>query len=946
VRTVLLIDDNPLSRRLVRAALQPDVAIVIEAPDARSALALLDGNPPDLVLLDLVQPDLSGVELLQRMRAHPATAGVPVLAFTGLLSKDDEARATAAGFDGFVVKPIEPTLLRRLVHGHLPAETMRVPPFGEGKTVLVVDDDPLQLKLARFRFGKLGFTVEIASDGIEALATMRRVRPDVIVTDVLMPRLDGFGLCLAVRENPELGDVPIVLVTSSYVERADRELARQVGANAFVLRTADLMGVIVALEEILVAEPIRPPHVAGPDPAGDTETARAQRVLHQLERQVAVNAGLMQRCTTLAAERSILATITDTLIETRDLAGALFDILANCLDVAGASRGAIFVREPDGRVVVRAAHGFDRDRDLLAWLLDHPEWLEPSGATPVEAASGELATVLLVPLIAHGEHLGTLLLDAPASGTSSADWHAFGQAIGAQVSLGLALARSFSRIEASEKRARALMEGAEDAIFVGDDQGIIQEINRAAERLLAGGHGEIVGRHFREIVADPQRALVDQGLESLRGGRPVSRTDGHAVRAGGARVPIEYSLTMVGTGRERRFVAIARDVSERNALAEQLRQSQKMEAIGRLAGGVAHDFNNMLSIVLSYSELLLREVPSGDPMAADLLEIKQAGERASELTSQLLALGRKQVVGARVVAVNDVVASAERMLRRLIGEDIELAVALAPDLAPIRADSGQLHQVLLNLAINARDAMPRGGKLSIETRNADVAAPDETRRGLRPGRYVVLSVVDDGSGMDEATVARIFEPFFTTKEAGKGTGLGLSTVFGIVEQAGGAVCVESEPGKGSRFDVYFPTTDAAVVEGPAPGAAALTGRGHETILLVEDEDQVRRLITGILQRGGYRVLEASSAGEAVLICEQHPAAIDLLLSDVVMPRLSGHDLARRLCALRPEMRVLLMSGYSEHAARAPIDFPLLAKPIRPDLLAVKLREVLAAPLAG
>ena len=394
--------------------------------------------------------------------------------------------------------------------------------------------------------------------------------------------------------------------------------------------------------------------------------------------------------------------------------------------------------------------------------------------------------------------------------------------------------------------------------------------------------------------------------------------------------------------------AMLREMAERRQLQEQLQQAQKMEAIGQLAGGVAHDFNNLLTVIIGYSEFVLGGMKSEEPARVMIHEIKRAGERAESLTRQLLAFSRREVVQPRVLDLNVVLTDMQKMLRRMIGEDIDLTIALGSSLGQVKIDPGQIDQVVMNLAVNARDAMPRGGKLTIETRNVDLDGAHLRRHAdAKPGRYVALTVTDTGCGMDPATQTRIFEPFFTTKEVGKGTGLGLATVYGIVQQAEGHIEVCSEVGRGTAFKIYLPIVAAA----PEPHLAThlrTVVLGNETVLLAEDEPHVRDLIMRVLREHGYTVLAASAGAEALRTAADYPGPIDLLLTDVVMPGVGGRELAERLTPARPAMRTLYLSGYTDDAVvrhgvlQAEANF--LQKPFTPASLTSKVREVLDRPI--
>jgi two-component system cell cycle sensor histidine kinase/response regulator CckA len=496
----------------------------------------------------------------------------------------------------------------------------------------------------------------------------------------------------------------------------------------------------------------------------------------------------------------------------------------------------------------------------------------------------------------------------------------------------------------SEERYRRIIETTNEGVWWLDAATKATFVNERLAQLLGYSSQELLGESMLDFVHEASRQAVSDGVAAHPHGA-VRQIEARLVCSDGKDLWVLLDAAPIFEGaRHLGSLVMVMDITQRKRLEEQLRQSQKMEAIGSLAGGIAHDFNNLLSVILGYAELILSDLKPGDPIRDDLTELNHASERARELTKQLLAFSRRQVLEPRTLDLNQVLRGMEQMLRRLLREDVELSFFTSPSLGRICADAGQVEQIVMNLIVNARDALVGDGKVAIETSNVELDAEyAAAHHGVAAGSYVMLAVTDTGTGMDAATQARIFEPFFTTKDKERGTGLGLATVFGIVKQSGGHIWVYSEVGKGTTFRIYFPRTEGSV-EQPAPVIEPATLRGTETILIVEDQDQVRSLMRLSLRRQGYNVLEAPNAGEALLICEKFSAKIHLLLTDVIMPRMSGRELAERLAPLRPEMLVLYVSGYTEnsivHHGVLDAGVAFVQKPITPDALVRKVRQLL------
>jgi two-component system, cell cycle sensor histidine kinase and response regulator CckA len=516
--------------------------------------------------------------------------------------------------------------------------------------------------------------------------------------------------------------------------------------------------------------------------------------------------------------------------------------------------------------------------------------------------------------------------------------------VGNQIALAIERKRAEEEVLLQKTRFQSLFENAPVGIVMLDREDRILRTNRAFEKMFGYSIEEIQGRLINDVVVpEDLRAEADEisrkNLEGISGEMETTRQ-----RRDGTRVPVHiFGVPLISKQTQIGVFAIYADLTESKKLTEQLRQAQKMEAIGRLAGGVAHDFNNLLTSIIGYSQLVLGRLGDDHPLSKNIQEIIKAGERAARLTSQLLAFSRKQVLQPVVLNLNSVVSDMDKMLRRFIGEDIDLITVLDPELGCVKADADQMSQIILNLAINSRDAMPHGGKLTLETSNIEL---DETYGRTHPevevGPTVMLAISDNGCGMGHETLSHVFEPFFTTKELGKGTGLGLSTVYGIVKQSGGWIEVFSEVDKGSTFRVYLPRLFEPPSE--AKGIASQSKVGVETILVVEDEEGVRGLVRTILEMKGYAVLEAQDADEAGELLARHKNRIDMLLTDVIMPKTSGVELAKRCKSQLPNVKVLFMSGYTDAALTShgvlQSGISLIEKPFTPYTLAQKVREVL------
>ena len=584
--------------------------------------------------------------------------------------------------------------------------------------------------------------------------------------------------------------------------------------------------------------------------------------------------------------------------------------------------------------------------DALLLDLHAPDCSELSGVPKILSQFNSLPIIALIPQ--EMETLGKQALDAGAAEYLVKETLS-PELLQRALRYAIERKRAESAARQCEERFHDLFENAKDILFTLDLEGRITSLNKSAEEVMGWSRGEALQRNIKSLVAPEHFGLCGQMMRRILNEEPLQHFEISMLRKDGRRALLEASARLIrSNGKKEGVQGVARDVTERRQLENMVRQSQKLEAIGRLSGGLAHDFNNLLCVISGHAEMLSERLDPASTALKSVNQIKKATDSAASLTRQLLAFGRKQVFHPQTLDLNAIVVESEKLLGRLIGEHIEFFTALDPTLGKVLVDPVQIEQVLVNLILNARDAMPQGGKLTIETSNIDLEEENESKRSLiPPGSYVMFAMTDTGCGMDDETQSRIFEPFYTTKELGKGTGLGLATVYGIVKQSGGFIWVYSEHGRGTTFKVYLPRVENSVTALRPSDRHVDACKGTETVLLVEDAEPLRALIREFLKLGGYTVLEAENGNEAIRIAGAFGGPIHLLLTDVVMPRMGGQQLAGQLMSIRPATKVLYMSGYPNegiaHSGILSAGVVLLEKPFTREILTRRVRQVLDDP---
>ncbi len=796
---------------------------------------------------------------------------------------------------------------------------------------LILEDNVFDLELMLHELRRAGFDPDVqhADNQADYVASLDPSL-DVILADYSLPQFNAAHALLILQQHDL--DIPFIVVTGSVSEEAAVE-AMKLGAADYLIKDR-LTRLGPAVEQALEAKRMR-------DERRRTqqEIRRRNRELILLNRVISASAegmdeqGVLQvACQGLATALGLSHTVALMIYQDKRAATVVGE---HCMDGETAILGQS----------IPLAEGTMADELLsLAPLSVDDRTDDPRlGLVRDLVAESDLSSMTLIPLLVDGDVSGGLGLGLGGDRhLAQEDWDLV-QSVADQLSGVL----SRAHLAQEHRRWMTAIEQTADSVIVTDAQGVILDVNTGFEATTGYLRDEAVGENVRMLESVSSKGLGRDQVPSIEAMEPGWRGRVVNCKKDGMLYTVDISITPIRdeSGQTTSYVHVQRDVTHELELEQRYMQAQKMEAVGRLAGGIAHDFNNLLTAITGYTDLLLDDAEQDDPNSEDLREISRAARRAATLTHQLLAFSRKQVMQPKLLDLNVLVRDVRRMLGRLIGEDIVLKTDLARDLGKVRADPGQLEQVVMNLAVNARDAMPDGGQLVVRT--VDVELEEDFCRehpGSTPGSYVLLSVTDTGIGMDKHVLSHLFEPFFSTKEPGKGTGLGLATVYGIVKQSNGYIGVSSQPGVGSTFEVYLPRAVGESQTLEVRTDAVPSALGMETVLLVEDDNMVRGLAARVLNRQGYTVLVADHPDVAVRIATEHRSSIHLLISDVVMPGMSGRDLADLILTEHPEMAVLYMSGYTDDAIvhRGVLEpgLAFLSKPFTPAELAHKVREVL------
>lgn len=928
--TILVIEDNPATSKLIKKTLEGEGFVVIEAESGYRALEMMERIVPDLIIQDFILPDIDGIELNRKLRKASKNHDVPILGLSGFLSRMQEV-AEGGGFTAFLIKPVEPSYLLEVVNTHLPISASVVGQESLGKHILIVDDDPSQSQLLGLNLKQAGFKITYAEDGKDAFQKALNQPPDAIISDILMPNMDGFQLCFKIRHHPDLSHIPVILISSHYLDNKDQDLAKKSGATGFVTRSSEFNHLLMMLEKVL-SEGVKDVLDV---PLRELKKHHTHTLIRQLKRQVLINSNLERRNALQSAQLTLLRGIAEALTANKEnIDFVLQNILNNYLDAAGISKGIVYLKDTHDIWSLRQVVGFPEEEKkkletffgaqmLLTLALVKKKIIRvPSEDVPEKISNNllklsKIKTGLIIPLLSATECVGVLFLGSPVNNILDADPIDFAKTLGAQLGQAIALTMSFEKLGMSELRSRTLMDSASCGILVLDQSGIILEVNKKGEELFGNPKEEILNKNYKNFfVAKEDQIYASTELKELITQKKLPPKEGYIKDAKGAIRDIEYSAVCVEIGNENLLLFILNDVTERNSMRIQTLLSDKLATMGTLAAGIVHEINNPITWILSNLNFLkehikalqdgidnLHTVTQRSNFNISVLQITnfmeelknqfisfqevindslQGGEQVQDIIHNLKGFARTDDETEKdLVDIHEILNTAIKIATPEFKYRAKLEKNFADNIPMLFSNKGKLHQVFLNLIMNAAQALSEDH----ERPNFLIISTQKTKNKVR------VDITDTGSGISEENLTKIFEPFFTTKPLGIGTGLGLSICHQIIENLGGEIVVKSKLGEGSTFSVYLPVDKARISlpQEPKKEESFTPAR----ILIVDDEPSLLKTLRRILETQ-HSVTGAGSGQAALELLSYDLDRFDIIITDLNMPDVSGIDIYRFL----------------------------------------------------
>ncbi len=922
--TILVIEDNATTRKMFRLALQSENYTVLEAEDGATALYQAMNHPVNLILQDLILPDMDSLTLNNQLRALPNGDKIPILALSGFLSKMDELQAAGANFNAYLIKPVEISYLIETIQLYLPSVRWINKEKNAVKHILLADDNSIQLKLVRMQLINAGFEVTTATDGKSALDCVEKNLFDAVISDVLMPHLDGFELCLEIRRNPKTAHIPVILISSNYLEEADRALAKKVSADAYLTRTPDSQDLVSTLNSCFKNKK----EIKKTESIDAFKEEHIQRLVRQLEHQIENNMNLSNRCALQAAQLSLLDGISAALTNKEGIDVALKDVLAVCLDSAGVSKGILYFADSEGKLKPQHVLGYSKtDKEQLNTFFGQPNLLTevfskkeilrfPSSDVPENINNlllkdADFKTALLIPLIADTQCLGLLFLGSKMTDVTGIDPLSFARTLGAQIGHAIALANAFHQIAASEQRYKTLMDNASCGIYILNSEGVFLEVNKQGEKLLECPKEFMLGKHFHEFMFEADLKYAHAAFQEALEKGFVEMRETRVKTFEGKILTHQYSIVRIAVDNKLLIMVVVNDVTERNQLRTQALLNDKLAMVGTLSAGIAHEINNPIAWILANLNFIKAQVNTlyEDAVPAQKKEMSKfesiinesidGAARISSIVHDLKGFARVNEVEIKPINLHDTLNAVINMASPSFKFRAKIEKNFTDSLPKLMVSSGKSHQVFLNLIMNAAQAIPENNlennKISITTQ--------------REGDFIRVDICDTGSGIAPENLPRIFEPFFTTKKVGQGTGLGLSICHDIIYKLGGKIMVKSVVGKGSTFSVYFPMQLATQEKKKQEVKKNILNIKRKRILIIDDEENLLKSFKRLLE-DKHDVTIATSGASAMQLLAKNENEFDVLLVDIMMPEMSGADVYRKIGEKYPALlkSIIFMSG--------------------------------------